>query len=75
MPRQHLPFPHGGIYYEGFSGKSGTGRGVSDCLRRHQHGGVRKSHLSAGKAEAAGARDFIGGAPGPPDGAQGLSGL
>ena len=39
LPRQHLPFPHGGVHLPGSGRKTPHGRPVHRILLRHQHRG------------------------------------
>ena len=71
--RESMPFTHGRIHYEGSGKESGAGTGVPDCIGGDQHGGVRQSDVSSGKADPAGAWYHGGWTSGTPDGTDGLS--
>ena len=58
---QHLPFPNGRICNEGYGKKSRCRKGLLYCVRRHQHGGDRKSGAPRHQTEAAAVRHLHGG--------------
>lgn len=59
VPRQHLPQPDGGVYYEGDGTGSGTDVCNSDRFCSGQPGGDWKPYLSACAAAAARARRAV----------------
>lgn len=75
LPRQYLPFADGGIHYERPGAATGHGGSVLHRVRGDEPGGDRESGVPAREAEAGGARLVLRRQDGPPDGAQGLSGI
>ena len=59
VSRQYLSEPDGRVCDEGFGEEGRTGRRISDRLGGHQPGGDRQPGLSAGPAEAGGARYLL----------------
>ena len=59
LPRQHLPQPNGGVYYERPGEEGRAGKRISHRIRRCQPGGVGQPRLSTGQTEAGRAWDQL----------------
>jgi len=59
LPRQYLPQPHGGVYYEESGEKSWTCKPIRDFICSHQHGGNRESGLPSHPKNAGRAWDLL----------------